>query len=391
MNTQELIYSIALTQLKGLNLVDARTLIEKAGSASEVFAHKNRIKSYIPDAKERLIQAFTNTDEAIERAEKEIAFIEEQQIKALTLNSEDYPERLRVCEDAPIVLYYHGSANLNSEHVINIVGTRKCSEYGRELVSHFVKDLHRYYPDIVIVSGLAYGIDICAHRAAMENHMGTIGVLAHGLDTVYPASHRKTAENMIKQGGGLLTEHISNTPADKVNFVRRNRIVAGMCDACIVVESPEKGGALITAELAFDYDRSVFAFPGRISDITSVGCNNLIKKDVAALLTNAEDFLKAMNWPIPSGDDSSEAEEATQQELFPELEDEANTLLNILEGADNMHINDIVTKTNIPYDRAISLLIDLEMKHLVTSLGGGGRYCKAMKGMNKDSDIDLPL
>lgn len=390
MNTQEVIYSIALSQLKGVNLVNARTLVDKAGSASEVFAHKNKIKEYIPDATERLIQAFSNTDEAMERAEKEIAFIEEKHIKALTLNSEDYPWRLRECEDAPVVFFYNGSANLNSERIINIVGTRKCSEYGRELVTNFVKDLHHYYPDTVVVSGLAYGIDICAHRAAMENHMSTIGVLAHGLDTIYPAAHKKTAENMLKQGGGLLTENLSNTSVDKVNFVRRNRIVAGLCDACIVVESAEKGGALITAELSLSYDRNVFAFPGRVGDKSSVGCNNLIRENGAALLTSAEDFLKAMNWPIPSDNDSSEPE-ATQQELFTtDFDEETRALLNCLEKADDMCINDIVTETHIPYERASFIIFDLEMKGFISSLGGG-RYCLPMKWANKDSAIDLPL
>lgn len=345
------------------------------GSASEVFAHRKDIVSLIPDASKRLVEAFNDTDNAMRVAEAEMEFIEKKHLKVFTLNDEDYPQRLRECEDAPLVLYYCGSANLNSTHIINMVGTRKCSEYGRELCKNFIKDLKLYDPNMVIVSGLAYGIDISAHRAALENGMPTVGVLAHGLDNIYPSMHRQTAIDIIHQGGGLLTEYTTNTRPEKMNFVRRNRIVAGLCDACIVVESSEKGGSLITAELALDYNRDVFAFPGRVYDETSQGCNNLIKRHQATLLTNTKDFMEAMGWSTASADAAKP--QAIQQELFPDLSDEEQALLNTLKNVDDKHINQIAIDANIPYSRASMILFDLEMKGLVKALGGARyRRCK---------------
>ena len=371
MNTQEIISAIAMTKLKGLSLLNARTLFETIGSAHDVLAHRKDIVSLIPNASSRLVEAFSNVDTALREAEKEMEFIEKKHLKVFTLNDDDYPGRLRECEDAPLILYYYGSANLNSQRIINIVGTRKCSEYGRDICNNFVKDLKCLAPDIVIVSGLAYGIDICAHRAALKNGMATVGVLAHGLDNIYPSMHRQTAAEMVQQGGGLLTEYTTNTEPEKMNFVRRNRIVAGLCDACIVVESSEKGGSLITAELALDYNRDVFAFPGRVYDGNSKGCNNLIRKHQATLLTNAEDLLDAMGWNDTSNNASKQ--KTIQPDLFPTLSDEEQTLLNTLKNVDDKHVNQMTIETNIPYSRASMILFDLEMKGLVKALGGA-RY-----------------
>lgn len=371
MNTQEIIAAIALTKLKGLSLLNARTLMEAMGSASEVLANRKDIVSLIPDASQRLVEAFAEMGDALKAAEEEMEFIEKKHLKVFTLNDDDYPGRLKECEDAPLVLYYCGSANLNSPHMINIVGTRKCSEYGRDICKNFVKDLKRLAPDTVIVSGLAYGIDISAHRAALENGMSTVGVLAHGLDNIYPSMHRQTAADMVHQNGGLLTEYTTNTEPEKMNFVRRNRIVAGLCDACIVVESSEKGGSLITAELALDYNRDVFAFPGRVYDTCSKGCNNLIRKHHATLLTGAEDLLEAMGWIDLSAKASKQ--KTIQPDFFPDLSDEEQALLNTLKNVDEKHINQMVIETNIPYSRASMILFDLEMKGLVKALGGA-RY-----------------
>ena len=313
--------------------------------------------------------AFADVDVALKEAEQEMEFVEKKNLKVFTLMDEDYPGRLRECEDAPLVLFYCGSADLNSPHIINMVGTRKCSEYGKEICKNFIADLKRMAPDIVIVSGLAYGIDICAHRAALDNGMATVGVLAHGLDTIYPTMHRQTAGEMVHQGGGLLTEYTTHTEPEKLNFVRRNRIVAGLSDACIVVESAKKGGSLITAELAMDYNREVFAFPGRVYDEHSIGCNNLIKQHQATLLTDAKDFLETMGWMTAD----VKKPEAIQQELFPDLTDEEKALLNTLKDVDEKHINQIAIDTNIPYSRASMILFDLEMKGLVKALGGA-RY-----------------
>lgn len=378
MNSQEIICTIALTQLKGLSPLNARTLLETLGSASEVFAHRKDIVSLIPDASKRLTEAFTHADEALSVAEREMAFVEQKHLRALTLNDEDYPQRLRECEDAPLVLYYCGTADLNRARIINIVGTRKCSEYGREVCQNFIADLKRYYPDTLIVSGLAYGIDICAHRAALENGIATVGVLAHGLDMLYPALHRQTAAEMVRQGGGLLTEYPTGTRPDKMNFVHRNRIVAGLCDACIVVESGEKGGSLITADLALDYNRDVFAFPGRVGDENSRGCNNLIKRHQATLLTSAADLLEAMGWPNPLAKEAKK--QGVQQELFPDLTDEERAVVHQLKAVDEKHVNQLAIDANIPYSRVSMLLFDLEMRGIVKALGGA-RYRLVRKSL----------
>ena len=371
MDTQEIISAIALTKLKGLSLLNARTLLDAVGSAHEVIAHRKDIVGIIPDASQRLVTAFAEADAALKEAEREMQFIEQKNLKVFTMTDEDYPQRLRECEDAPLVLYYCGNANLNATRIISIVGTRKCSEYGREVCNNFIADLKRYYPDALIVSGLAYGIDICAHRAALENSMSTVGVLAHGLDNIYPSMHRQTAADMVHRQGGLLTEYTTHTTPERGNFVRRNRIVAGLCDACIVVESAERGGSLITAELAMEYNRDVFAFPGRVYDEASRGCNNLIRRQQATLLTCAADLLDAMGWENPLKKTSKP--EAVQQELFPDLTDEERALVNTLKDVDDKHINQIAIDANIPYSRASMILFDLEMKGVVRALGGA-RY-----------------
>ncbi len=371
MNTQELICAIALTKLKGLSLLNARTLYDALGSASEVFAHRKDIVSVIPDASPRLVEALSHVEDAMKEAEQEMEFVEKKRLKVLTLNDDAYPQRLKECEDAPLVLFNYGDADLNRQHIINVVGTRKCSEYGREVCRNFVAELKTLCPDVLIVSGLAYGIDICAHRAALDNGIDTVAVLAHGLDNIYPSMHRQTAADMIHRGGGLLTEYTTQTRPEKMNFVRRNRIVAGMCDACVVVESPKKGGSLITAELSNSYNRDVFAFPGRVYDEYSAGCNKLIRENQATLLTSAEDMLQALGWH--SAADDAVRSQAVQQDLFPDLSDEEQLLVNALKKVDDKHINQIAFDTNIPYSRASMILFDLEMKGIVKALGGA-RY-----------------
>lgn len=368
MDTQEIICTIAMTKLKGLNLLNARTLLEAMGSASEVFAHRRDIMGLIPDASPRLVEALSQMDEAKKAAESEMAFIEQKKLRALTLKDKDYPQRLKECEDAPLVIYYCGTAHLNSQHIISIVGTRKCSEYGKEMCRNFITDLKRYDPHALIVSGLAYGIDICAHKAALENGMSTVGVLAHGLDTIYPSPHRQTSAEMVHKGGGLLTEYTTQTRPEKMNFVRRNRIVAGLCDACVVVESSSKGGSLITAELAQNYNRDVFAFPGRVYDDNSKGCNNLIKRHQATLLTNAEELVEIMGWHNPLAKNTQA--DAIQQELFPHLNEEELALVNCLKNVDDKHVNQLAIDTNMPYSRTSMILFDLEMKGIVKALGG---------------------
>lgn len=376
MTHQEIIYSIALTKLKGLSLLNVRILLDRLGSASEVFAHRKDIKSVLPDANDRLVEALASVDDAMRDAEKEMLFAESKNIKVLLLNDDDYPQRLKECEDAPLVLYYCGEADLNRAKVINIIGTRECSDYGKELCRNFVADLKKHFPDTLIVSGLAYGVDINAHRAALNNGMDTIGVLAHGLDRVYPSMHRQTAADMVHSGGGLITEYTSGTTPERMNFVRRNRIVAGLCDACVVVESAAKGGSLITADLALNYNREVFAFPGRVYDEHSMGCNMLIRKHRANLITNAEDMIEAMGWEDMH---DKKVKGAVQMELFPELSDEETLIVEVLKSVDDKHINQIVIDTNMSYSKVSMLLFEMEMKGVIMALGGARyRLCRKM-------------
>ena len=373
----ETIYAMALSHMPRMSLSNINMLYTTLGSATAVFENRHNIRDILPDATQRLCDTIKDMDEPLKRAEAEMEFAQKKNIRCLTMQDADYPQRLLECPDAPIVLYFCGNANLNSSRIINIIGTRHCTEYGRDICTHFISDLQRHLPDVLIVSGLAYGIDINAHRAALDNGMQTIGVLAHGLDRIYPSVHRTTAANMARQGG-LLTEYMSQTIPDKLNFVRRNRIVAGMCDATIVVESAAKGGALITAELAESYHRDVFAFPGRVYDQYSEGCNRLIKSNRATLIQTADDFLSAMGWETQH----SNSPAPLQQELFPELTDDERLIISTLKKVDDKQINQIVVETGLPFSRISSLMFELELKGLVRVLGGA-RYKLCKRQDNK--------
>ena len=283
------------------------------------------------------------------------------------IGEEGYPLRLAECEDAPLIVYYLGNSDLNTAKVISIVGTRNCTEYGRSLCERLIHDISEIYPDTLIVSGLAYGVDIAAHRTALLNNMNTVGVLAHGLDTIYPTLHRHTASQMVRQGG-LLTEYMSHCLISKGNFVRRNRIVAGMSDATIVVESAEKGGALITADIAFSYNRTVAAFPGKVDNPYSAGCHKLIRKSMASLITSADDLLDLLQWTNPKT-----SNQHRQMELFLDLTEEEQTIVNYMKDKDDVMVNSLVVATGLSYDKLMSSLLELEFKGVVKVLGGN-RY-----------------
>ena len=277
-------------------------------------------------------------------------FMQKHHVQALCLGSDGYPLRLSECPDAPLVLYYLGNAQLNRRRVINIVGTRRCTTYGQDIIRRFVSDLRQQCPEVLIVSGLAYGIDICAHRHALEQ----------GLDT---------ARQMIGQGG-LLTEYMTETAADKMNFVRRNRIVAGISDATILVESAAKGGGLITCRIALDYDRAVFAFPGAVGAPYSEGCNNLIRDNGAQLITSAQDFINAMGW---QGDAQLQKakNDGIERDLFPNLSPDERRVAEALSSSGDLQLNQLAVKTNITVGQLTALLFQLEMKGVVRPLAGG--------------------
>ena len=365
----ETFYTMALTRLTNFNYQQALTLYQTIGSAQLLYEYRHHIGDILKDSSPRLVEALKDWDDAMKRADFEIKYMEEHQIRALTLTDDDYPQRLAECPDAPIVLYYTGNADLNQAKIVSIVGTRRCTSYGQDLIRRFISDLKRYCPQVLIVSGLAYGVDIHAHREALASGYPTIGVLAHGLDQIYPYRHRDTAAEMLSHGG-LLTEFMTQTNADKPNFVRRNRIVAGMADSVVVVESAEKGGSLITAEIAQSYNRAVFAFPGHVNAEFSKGCNNLIRDNGAALISNAEDFVKAMDWQ----DEARRQQALTdgiERNLFPDLSAEEQKIVSLLQQTNDLQLNILSVKSGLPIGQLTALLFQLEMKGIIKPLAGG--------------------
>lgn len=365
MQEEEIYYTLALTRMMGFNFQTALLLYRELGGGKAVYDHRQDIGNVIPNATPRLRESMKNWDDALKRAAAEMEFMQKGGIRALCLNDEDYPQRLKECDDAPLVLYYKGSADLNQSRVIDIVGTRHCTTYGQDLIQRFVSDLKQLLPDVLIVSGLAYGIDICAHRNALKNGYETVGILAHGLDQIYPPRHRDTAIEMIRQGG-LLTEYMSQTEALPNNFRQRNRIVAGMSDATILVESAYKGGGLITCRIAQEYGRDVFAFPGAVGMPASEGCNRIIRNNMAALITSADDFLESMGWQT-----SAARPDAVERQLFPDLTVEEQCIVDLLLQTNDLQLNTISVRANIPIGQLTAMLFSLEMKGVVKPLAGG--------------------
>ena len=366
---QETLYAVALTRINYFNVATSLQLYRKLGSATNIMEHRHDIRAVLPDATPRLIKALKDISDAMRRAEKELEFDESHRIKPLVFNDDDYPQRLRECEDAPLVVYYRGTADLNKQRIISVVGTRHCTVYGQEIISKFISQSKELCPDVLVVSGLAYGVDIQAHRNALKNGFETVGVLAHGLDYLYPTAHRDTATEMLKQGG-LLTEFMTSTNADKINFVRRNRIIAGTADATIVVESAAHGGGLITADIANSYGREVFAFPGNIGMPYSEGCNNLIRDNKAALITSAEDFVKTMGWEQDAKLKKAR-EKGIERQMFPELTDDETRIVNTLQHTNDLQANIISVKCGLPISTVASTLFNLELKGIVRLYAGG--------------------
>ena len=348
---------------------EAVQLYRVAGSATAVMDNRRNLRDVLPACPQKVVDTLADVSEARRKAEAEIEYASRNGVKTLCLGGDDYPQRLANCPDAPLVLFYKGTAALNRSRVINMVGTRRCTAYGQDCVRSFVRRLAELCPGTLVVSGLAYGIDICAHREALAAGLDTVAVLAHGLDNLYPPRHRDTATQMLTQGG-LLTEHFTHTNADKLNFLRRNRIVAGMADATIVVESASHGGALVTARIAGSYSRDVFAFPGRVGDECSEGCNNLIRDNKAALVTSADDFVKAMGWTA-----DAEMEHARRQgierTLFPELTAEEQAAADTLAKDNDLQINTLSARTGTPIGRLTAVMFSLEMKGVVKLMAGG--------------------
>lgn len=362
MNDEQL-YQIALSLIP-LEVNKIRILLNNIGSPEDVFKKEN-IKG-IPDLAAEARKALMNGS-LLKAAEQELKHMQENRIKGRFVLDADYPYRLRECEDAPIMLYSRGYNDLNALKMLAVVGTRKATPLGKENTQLLVRDLAKHFPDLMVVSGLAYGVDVIAHQTALQHDLKTVAVLAHGLHEIYPPSHRRIAIDMLQKEGGLLTEYPWGIPSLPYRFRERNRIIAGLCDACVVVESDVNGGSTITARFARDYNRDVLAFPGRVGDKYSSGCNELIKQREAALVESAEDVLKEMNWSSPI------KKRNRQQTLFSEIPIQQKVILNLLKDGEPLSADDLGIETNLQINEILMHLLELEMLGQIECLPGG-RY-----------------
>ncbi|MDR1357531.1 MAG: DNA-processing protein DprA [Tannerellaceae bacterium] len=365
MNNQ-LIYQIALTMIEGVGDVLGRNLLENFGSAEDVFAAKASALEKVQGIGHALSAKIKHPD-VLRRAEEELSFIDKNNISCYFMPDKNYPSLLRECGDAPLLIYFKGKCDLNSSKIISIVGTRKPTDYGRSMTEKLIAELAQSLPDLVVVSGLAYGIDITAHRSALKRQLPTVAVLAHGLDRLYPLTHHSIAAEMLEHGG-LLTEFPSGTNPDKMNFVRRNRLIAGLSSATVVVESAERGGSLITSGIAFSYNRDVFAFPGRSIDPSSQGCNRIISENQAKLITHASDIIRCMNWEIDAKE-VKKPQQAVQTELFLD-HGPAPQVLALIRKKGKMHLNQIAAELNIHVKDLMSVLTNLEIDGKISSMPG---------------------
>lgn len=356
----DLLYQIALTLIPNIGAVQSKLLIDYFGNAENIFKAKNRELSLVEgigDFRAKHIKAFNQFN----LAEEEIKFIEKHQIQCLFLTNENYPKRLLHCYDAPTILYYKGNANLNTEKIVSIIGTRSNTDYGKQITEDIIEELMPY--NVLIVSGLAFGIDAIAHKTALQKNVATIGVLAHGLDTMYPTQHKSLAKEMLLNGG-LLTEFTTNTKPDKFNFPQRNRIVAGIADATIVIETATKGGSMITAEIAYNYNRDVFAVPGKIYDNKSSGCLSLIQQNKAVLLSKPSQLIEEMGWQ------QKKKQPKKQRELFIELSTEEKIIVDILKQNESIGIDDLYLQSGLSSSNVAAAILNLELQNAIVSLPG---------------------
>lgn len=363
MPSEDLLYQLSLTLIPNIGPVQAKILLQHC-NAEEIFhAKKTYLEKIegIGPVRAASIAAFRD----FSKAEDELKFIEKYKIKTLFLTDKDYPQRLLNCYDSPTLLYYKGEADLNTSKIVSVIGTRSHTDYAKQVTEKLIKDITAQ--QVTIVSGLAFGVDAIAHKAAIKNNLPTIGVLGHSLDQIYPSEHSGLAKDMIKHNGGLLSEFRSKTKPDKHNFPIRNRIVAGMSDATIVIETGIKGGSMITAELANSYNKDVFAIPGKITDAKSSGCNYLIKNNKAVLLNDANELIQVMNWEDRA---KSKNEKRSQRELFIELTPDEKVIISILNEKETAHIDEINMKSGLSSSAVAAAILNLELQNVMVSLPG---------------------
>ncbi|MFV0506256.1 MAG: DNA-processing protein DprA [Bacteroidales bacterium] len=362
MNDKDLFYKIALSSVYGVGSKTAQNLVAYSGGVAEVFKLTKKELANIPGVGNCLAERITDKD-VFMRAEKQLSFVKEREIKVFFFTDSDFPRRLKECPDFPVILYAFGNMNLHRSRVVSIVGTRMISDYGQAICNSIIGQIRDFDREILVVSGLAYGVDINIHRACINNNIQTVGVLGHGLNTIYPQAHKREATQMLKNGG-LLTDFANDSTFDRKNFVRRNRIVAGLADATIIIESAEKGGAMITGEIAQSYDRDVFAFPGNINSKYSKGCHKLIKTNIAALCENFTDVVQAMNWS-----ENTSIPTVVQPELFPSLNEEEHLIIKKLKEK-KYPIDKLALETGLPVKKLSPILLSLELKGVIKSLPG---------------------
>ncbi|MBO4721476.1 MAG: DNA-processing protein DprA [Muribaculaceae bacterium] len=364
-NSPDILYRMAFAGIRGMGVELAQRLLDIIPSEKDFFAISERELKSITGSRSKVWErAFR--DDTLRKAETELRFVEQRKVKVTYFTDDNFPKRLLNASDAPILLYTIGNCDLNAKHVISIVGTRRSTHYGATFCDKLVEDLSKMLEgEVVIVSGLAYGTDINAHRAALKYMVPTVGVQACGLNKIYPAEHRDDAAHMVQQGGAVVSDYTSQDQIHRGNFLARNRIIAALSDCTVVVESADKGGALVTANIAASYSRDVFAVPGRVSDEYSKGCNRLIMNNQAASITCAEDLVKAMRWEsklIP--------EQAKELELFPQLTAEEQKVVDVLRKNGDQHINDLAGLMAMPIYRLMAILVELDTKGVIATLPG---------------------
>ncbi|MDN3723234.1 DNA-processing protein DprA [Aequorivita sp. SDUM287046] len=360
LSKNELRYTLALQRIPNLGDISAKKLLRKMGSAEAVFAEKKSNLAKI-DGIGLLRLKDINLNKQLEDADNELKFIEDNNIEFSYFKDMTYPERLKHCLDGPILFFHRGNIDLAGKKMISIVGTRKITSYGNAFCENLIEELAPLNP--VIISGLAYGVDICAHKAAIANNLQNIACLAHGLNQVYPKDHKKYVQK-IEENGGFITEFWSTDTFDRNNFLKRNRIIAGLSEATIVIESAEKGGSLVTADIANSYNREVFAVPGRATDSQSRGCNNLIKQQKAQLLTSAADIIYMLGWELKT------AQKPKQTQLFVELDEEEKVIFHFLKEREKELLDIIALECNLPAFKTASVLMNMELKGVIRPLPG---------------------
>ncbi|RXP64462.1 DNA-protecting protein DprA [Lutibacter sp. HS1-25] len=358
---EDLLYVLALQRAKGVGDINAKKLISHCGSAKNVLKEKHFRLEKIYGFGKSTIQSLLDV-ENLKAAEKELKYLQQNNIETLYFEAENYPEKLKHCIDAPILLFKEGNFDLKKGPIISVVGTRNITTYGRDFCEKFISDLKEYHP--TIVSGFAYGVDICAHKAAVKNGLQTIGVLAHGFEEIYPKSHKKYVAE-IHKNGGFLTDFWHDEIIIRENFLKRNRVVAGISEATIIIESADKGGSLVTADIANSYNRDVFAVPGRTTDNYSKGCNDLIKRNKAAVLTSAIDLIEMLNWDV-----KQKVAKPIQKQLFVEFNETEQQVYDFLFQNGKELLDIIAMSCDIPIHKTTTILFNLEMKGVVKPLPG---------------------